>query len=69
MELRLGHCLVVQKLDSVLLHLDAKQPRAEVRNAIKRVKAEYYNLRNFHRQKITVLNAGSEARLELLIPP
>lgn len=35
MELRLGHRLVVQKLDSVLLHLEAKQARAEVRNAVK----------------------------------
>lgn len=65
LELRLGHCLVVQKLDSVLLHLEAKQSRAEVRNAIKIVKAEYYILGNFQQQKAIVLNTGSEARLEL----
>lgn len=60
LKLRLGHRLVVQKLHSVLLHLRAKQPGAEVRNAIKIVKAEYYILGNFHRQKnkAIVQNAG-----------
>lgn len=58
--MRLGHRLVVQKLDSVLLHLEAKQARAEVRNAVKIV---WQNIRSWEttESKTTELGQRGDA--------
>lgn len=49
LELRFSHRLVIQELDSILLYLNSKQTRVDVKNAIKTVKREYYILG--HQQK------------------